>query len=275
MLLRQLLVATFASFVFSAQLPSVSHVRVPEDAFEPVQIRSAYAGPTGMMVSWNTFSKLPASPTVQFGFRPDVLPFTSSPENGQSVTYPTSLTFNNHVRLTNLFPNTEYFWRPAFSNNTSIFSFTTAREKGDHTPFVVALAVDLGLIGPDGLSTTVGVGAANPLLPGEINTIQSLQQHNDFDFLWHREFRISFSRITFVDRHLLAGDIAYADYWLKEEVQGFLPNTSVADGFHVYESLLNQFYDEMTPITSQKPYMVGPGNHDSNCEQQITDFPYF
>ena len=267
MLLRQLLVATFVSFAFSSQLPSISHVRVPEVAFEPVQIRSAYAGPTGMMVSWNTFSKLPAAPTVQFGFTPDVLPFTSSPENGQSVTYPTSLTFNNHVRLTHLFPNTKYFWRPAFSNETSIFSFTTAREKGDHTPIVVALAVDLGLIGPEGLSTTVGKGGGNPLLPGEITTIQSLQQHNDFDFLWHREFRISFNHLCRLsDGRLLAGDIAYADYWLKEEVQGYLPNTSVADGFHVYESLLNQFFDEMTPITSQKPYMVGPGNHDANCE---------
>ena len=266
MLLRQLLVATFASLAFSSpsQLPSISHVRVPEDTLEPVQIRSAYAGPTGMTVSWNTFSKLPAPPTVQFDFTPNVLPFTSPPENGQSVTYPTSLTYNNHVRLTNLFPNTKYFWRPAFSNMTSIFSFTTSREKGDHTPFVVAVAIDLGLIGSDGLSTTVGKGAANPLLPGEVTTIQSLQQHNDFDFLWHREFYISFNRPS--DGHLLAGDIAYADYWLKEEVQGFLPNTSVADGFHVYESLLNQFYDEMTPITSQTPYMVGPGNHDSNCE---------
>ena len=188
MLLRQLLVAALASLAFSSNLPSVSHVRVPEDTFEPVQIRSAYAGPTGMIVSWNTFSKLPAPPTVQFGFAPNVLPFTSSPKNGQSVTYPTSLTFNNHVRLTNLFPNTKYFWRPAFSNKTSIFSFTTSREKGDHTPLVVAVAVDLGLIGPDGLSTTVGTGAANPLLPGEITTIQSLQLHNDFDFLWHREF---------------------------------------------------------------------------------------
>lgn len=188
MLLRQLFVATFASLAFSSKLPSISHVRVPEDTFEPVQIRSAYAGPTGMIVSWNTFSKLPAPPTVEFGFAPNVLPFTSSPKNGQSVTYPTSLTFNNHVRLTNLFPNTKYFWRPAFSNKTSIFSFTTSREKGDHTPLVVAVAVDLGLIGPDGLSTTVGTGAANPLLPGEITTIQSLQLHNDFDFLWHREF---------------------------------------------------------------------------------------
>jgi hypothetical protein len=72
--------------------------------------------------------------------------------------------------------------------------------------------------------------------------------------------------VAFLTDTCSAGDIAYADYWLKEETQGFLPNTSVADGFHVYESLLNQFYDEMTPITGQKPYMVGPGNHDSNCE---------
>ena len=94
MLLRQLLVAALASLAFSSNLPSVSHVRVPEDTFEPVQIRSAYAGPTGMIVSWNTFSKLPSPPTVQFGFAPNSLPFTSSPKNGQSVTYPTSLTFN-------------------------------------------------------------------------------------------------------------------------------------------------------------------------------------
>jgi hypothetical protein len=34
----------------------------------------------------------------------------------------------------------------------------------------------------------------------------------------------------------------------------------------VYETLLDEFYDEMMPITSHKPYMVGPGNHESNCE---------
>ncbi|KAF8968595.1 metallophosphoesterase [Flammula alnicola] len=242
-----LLLASFAAFAL-ADTPSISHVRVPADSFEPVQIRHAYAGSTGMLLSWNTFSKLPAPPTVHYGFKSDFLPFVSSPKNAESVTYPTSLTFNNHVRLTNLFPNTKYFWRPAFANGSSIFSFTTSRESGDHTPFTTAVVVDLGLIGPDGLSTTVGKGAANPLAPGEINTIQSLQQHDAWDFLWH------------------PGDIAYADYWLKEEVQGFLPNTSVADGFHVYESLLNQFYDEMTPITSQKPWMVGPGNHEANCD---------
>lgn len=64
----------------------------------------------------------------------------------------------------------------------------------------------------------------------------------------------------------LAGDIAYADTWLKEEIQGFEPNTTIEDGYKVYESILEEFYDEMTPITTIKPYMVGPGNHEANCD---------
>lgn len=40
----------------------------------------------------------------------------------------------------------------------------------------------------------------------------------------------------------------------------------IADGYKVYESLLNQYYDQMSVITSEKPYMVGPGNHEANCK---------
>lgn len=65
---------------------------------------------------------------------------------------------------------------------------------------------------------------------------------------------------------IAAGDIAYADYWLREEIQGFLRNTTTADGYKVYESLLNQYYDEMSVITSKKSYMVGPVNHEANCK---------
>lgn len=46
---------------------------------------------------------------------------------------------------------------------------------------------------------------------------------------------------------------------------GFEPNTTIEDGYKVYESILEEYYDEMTPITTIKPYMVGPGNHESNC----------
>ena len=47
---------------------------------------------------------------------------------------------------------------------------------------------------------------------------------------------------------------------------GFEPNTTIEDGYKVYESILEEFYDEMTPITISKPYMVGPGNHEANCD---------
>lgn len=53
---------------------------------------------------------------------------------------------------------------------------------------------------------------------------------------------------------------------MKEEIQDFLPNTTIEDGAKVYERLLNEYYDQMTPITSTKPYMVGPGNHEANCD---------
>lgn len=49
-----------------------------------------------------------------------------------------------------------------------------------------------------------------------------------------------------------------------------MPNTTIANGYIVYESILNDFYDEMTQITSYKPYMVGPGNHKSNCDNSGT-----
>ncbi len=35
--------------------------------------------------------------------------------------------------------------------------------------------------------------------------------------------------------------------------------TSVVEG---YETLLEEYYDQMTPLTSSRPYMVAPGNHE-------------
>ena len=64
------------------------------------------------------------------------------------------------------------------------------------------------------------------------------------------------------------GDIAYADYFIKESWQGsfgnnsLIPNmTSVMEGYNV---LLEQFYDQMTPLTSSKAYMVAVGNHEAS-----------
>ncbi|EEA23634.1 hypothetical protein TMatcc_002510 [Talaromyces marneffei ATCC 18224] len=216
------------------------------DDIIPMQVRLAYAGPKGMVVSWNTFSEL-ERPVVHYGRFPDALIHEASSD--VSVTYPTSTTYNNHVTLQDLEEDTVYYYLPEHSNATEPYTFRTSRRAGDKTPFAMAVVVDMGLIGPGGLSTRVGNGGANPLGPNDTNTIQSLEQNLDgIDFIWH------------------PGDIAYADYWLKEEIQGYLPNTTISDGYKVYESLLNHYYDEITPLTSVKPYMVGPGNHEANCD---------
>jgi hypothetical protein len=215
------------------------------------QIRLAYHGDNGMMVSWNTFHKL-GKPTVHFGLSASNLNETASSKI--SVTYPTSLTYNNHVLLTGLSPNTTYFYLPAHladSHSSVPYNFTTSRVAGDMTPFSIAVVVDLGTMGTRGLTTSAGTGVKpqNILKPGETNTIESLTKYrNDFDFIWH------------------PGDIAYADYWLKEEIQGFLPNTTIEGGHTVYEAILNDYYDQMMAVTATKPYMVGPGNHEATCD---------
>ena len=79
------------------------------------------------------------------------------------------------------------------------------------TPYSIAVVVDMGTMGPEGLYTSAGTGVAanNILKPGETNTVQSLTSAVDqFEFLWH------------------PGDIAYADAWLKEEIQGMITSIS-------------------------------------------------
>ncbi|THW87973.1 Metallo-dependent phosphatase [Aureobasidium pullulans] len=218
---------------------------VVDNSTAPMQMRLSYAGITGMTVSWNTFSKLQA-PTVQYGKSQNAL--TLQAQSNESVTYPTSLTYNNHVKITGLQPNTQYYYR--ILPGGAISSFRTARVPGDGTPFVAAAVVDLGLIGPDGLSET----SQNALAPGETSTVDSLiGQIPNFDLLLH------------------PGDIGYADYWLDESVAGYLKNYdfSAAQGAVLYEKLNNEFYDEMVPITSTRLYMIGPGNHDSNCDDGV------
>ena len=86
-------------------------------------------------------------------------------------------------------PNTKYYYQTQCSNVTAPYEFVTSRGTGDHTPFTAALVVDMGTMGPLGLSTHVGKGAENPLKPGEKNTIDSLKNTlSGFDFLWHREY---------------------------------------------------------------------------------------
>ncbi|KAK9236927.1 Metallo-dependent phosphatase-like protein [Lipomyces kononenkoae] len=227
--------------------------QVPINPVEPLQHRLAYAGTTGMTVSWNTYEQI-SEPIVYYGT--NVWNLTDF-ATGSSVTYNTSLTWSNHVKITGLTPDTQYYYIVSHTNcyncsELAPYTFTTARESGNTTPFTVAVAVDLGVMGSTGLSTT----SKGKITANETNTIQSLTRYLDgFDFLWH------------------PGDIAYADYWLKEQIQKYLTAVPIDMGYESYNKLLNQYFDEMQPITALKPYMVGPGNHDSNCDNGGTTDP--
>ena len=73
----------------------------------PMQVRLAYAGDRGMSVSWNTKQKL-SKPTVSFGAGGNL---DRSASSDISITYPTSSTYNNHVTITGLEPDTRYHYR--------------------------------------------------------------------------------------------------------------------------------------------------------------------
>lgn len=152
----------------------------------PMQLHIAYAGTSGMQISWNTYGQV-MEPTVHWGTSPDKLSNTAC--SNVSVTYQTSTTYNNHVKINGLEPDTQYYYLPQGSTNvTKPYSFTTPRTTGDHTPFTAAVIVDMGTMGGYGLTTHVGDGAANPLKKGEHNTIQSLTKTMDnWDFVWHGE----------------------------------------------------------------------------------------
>lgn len=152
------------------------------------QLRLAYAGSTGMFVSWNTFEKL-EKPTVHYGLSPWSLNKTASSD--VSVTYPTSLTYNNHVKITGLEPDTTYYYLPEHLLHMETilpYAFKTSRPAGDQSSFAIAYIADMGTMGPQGLTTTAGSGVSsnNTLKPGEINTVQSLDAFGpSYEFLWH------------------------------------------------------------------------------------------
>ncbi len=155
------------------------------------QVRLAYHGDTGMVVSWNTFQKL-SRPTVYYGLNPFLLTKTASSD--VSVTYETSLTYNNHVTLTGLKPDTVYYYLPShlLQDNATHppYKFRTSRSVGDGTPYSAAVIIDMGTMGPRGLTTSAGqsVSPNNILKPGEQNTVQSLEKAlGDYDFMLHRE----------------------------------------------------------------------------------------
>ena len=50
-----------------------------------------------------------------------------------------------------------------------------------------------------------------------------------------------------------------------QTVLGYI-NGTVEAGPKLYEQINEEFYDQMQPITSTKPYLIVAGNHEANCD---------
>lgn len=191
-----------------------------------------------MSVGWNTYEQLD-QPCVQYGLSSDALTLESC--SNSSVTYPTSRTYFNTVILTSLAPATTYYYK-IVSTNSTVDHFFSPRVAGDQTPFNISVVIDLGVYGPDGYTNKRDT----------IPTIDSWLDHttigrladtvNDYEFVVH------------------PGDFAYADDW-------YLNIDNLFSEESTYANILTMFYEQLAPIAGRKIYMVGPGNHEADCEE--------
>ena len=194
-------------------------------------------------MGWNTYQKLD-KPCVQYGASSNSL--TSQICSTTSITYPTSRTYSNVVTLTGLTPATTYYYK-IVSTNSSVEHFMSPRVAGDKTPFTMNAVIDMGVYGADGY-TIKGDNSKRDTIPQidpSLNhtTIDRLAQTVDkYEFVIH------------------PGDLAYADDWFEKP-------KNLLDGKNAFEAILEQFYTQLAPVASRKPYMASPGNHEAACQE--------
>ena len=192
-------------------------------------------------MGWNTYQQLNET-CVHYGSSSDDL--SSKVCSTGSTTYKTSRTWANAVILSDLKPATTYYYK-IDSTNSSVDHFLSPRTAGDKTPFNLDIVIDLGVYGANGFTAKSTKKDTIPYVQPELNhsTIGRLAQTiDDYEIILH------------------PGDFAYADDWFLK-----LPN--LLDGTEAYQSILEQFYDQLAPIASRKPYMASPGNHEADCAE--------
>ncbi|KAM7220829.1 acid phosphatase [Rhypophila decipiens] len=216
---------------------------MPVDKTTPVQQRIAINGPNTVTVAWNTYQQLTQA-CVQYGTAANALGQQTC--SSSSITYPTSRTWANVVTLTGLTPATKYFYK-IVSTNSTITPFFSPRVPGDKTPFQINAVIDLGVYGKDGFTIDMDLSKRDeiPSIDPSLNhtTIGRLAKTiNDYEFIVH------------------PGDIGYADDWILTPRNWF-------DGKDGYQAITEEFYNQLAPISSRKPYIVSPGNHEAACQE--------
>jgi acid phosphatase type 7 len=183
-------------------------------------------------VGWNTYQQI-SKPCVNYGTSATAL--TQQACSTSSITYNTARTWSNAVTLTGLTPATEYYYQ-IVSTNSSVDHF-----------YNISVVIDLGVYGENGFTIQGDASKRDtiPKIQPALNhtTIGRLAQSvNNYEFVVH------------------PGDLAYADDWIETPSDWIHPEEA-------YEAIIENFYQQLAPVSGRKPYMASPGNHEADCEE--------
>ncbi|KAJ5885437.1 hypothetical protein N7495_009947 [Penicillium taxi] len=221
----------------------VDYPAIPKDLTTPTQQRVAIYGPDSVSVGWNTYEQLTEG-CVEYGLSETNLAYKACTTNA-STTYDTSRTWSNYAYLTSLESATDYYYK-IVSTNSTVGHFLSPRKPGDTTPFNSSVVIDLGVYGKDGFTASSAKRDISDIfVRPELNhsTIGRLAANADnYEVVLH------------------PGDFAYADDW-------YLKLKNILEGKKAYQSILEQFYGQLAPVSSSKLYMASPGNHEASCSE--------
>jgi len=209
---------------------------------QPEQIHLAFAGqdaagyPSGMTVAWFTRDK-PKDVSVQYGLSAEKLDLTAS---GGLKKYMANAGFHAHAELPSLKASTKYFYRVGSAGDSKwseIFSFTTVAAD-NKTGFSLAVFGDMGWEDSNQRPMWITLHGLEKKWSATLSraTLEKWKDDKSIDFIWH------------------VGDIGYMDDSFAHSPLRF-----------TYEESYNGYMNWLQNLTSTMPYMVSPGNHESEC----------
>jgi len=186
----------------------------------------AIAGSDGMAISWYTAEPYNTTSKVFFGLAPNLLNVI---EGDYATTYWES-GYHHHVVLNNLLPSTTYSYAVGSGQGawSDTQNFTTVTDSS-------ATTLSFAFFGD--------LGAKDPWHKGTSTIDYLIDKKDELDLVW------------------IGGDIGYADDAFAHP-QCLLPpykDRSRCD----YETLYNEFMEEMEPLAQNVPIMTLPGNHEA------------
>lgn len=210
-------------------------------------IRLAYAGIDGMVVGFTTAYPLTNAPTVNYG--------TSGPTmsaTGTTQTYGSS--YFHYVKISGLSPHTTYKYQIPSDPQGPLVSTIGGTLGGAVVPITQGGVPNVTSGNPYGspasdvmtFTSARATGTFDPhtvLMVGDWGTTLGFNTHDAL-----------VNAIDNADFLLHVGDISYADDFFLQP-----PDT--------YEDIFDKFQNWLTPITSQHPHMVMPGNHEAACNE--------